>query len=55
MRTTPTMCAARMATNRWVAVVEHQPALFCGPERITERLEPGEHPFERSGTITTLF
>lgn len=30
-------------------------ALFCGPERITEGLEPGEHPSERSGAITTLF
>lgn len=31
------------------------PALFCGPERITKRLESGEHPSERSGTIMTLF
>ena len=30
-------------------------ALFCGPERITKGLEPGEHPSERSGAITTLF
>lgn len=28
MRTTPAMCTARMATNRWVAVVEHHQLCF---------------------------
>lgn len=57
MHTTPTMCTARMATNRWVAVVGHSKLCFVAQNGSQRDWEPGEYPSpsERSGTIMTLF